>query len=167
MQASAQAPSHELASLPTAPEQWGHPNTAGYAPPPPPFLSMADLQLVALDIKTTLSAAISDLKADLRAAAARVEIVESVAMTHGAAIQQVQKVNDTQARHLIEIHRHMEDLENRGRRRNLQIRGILENIESPQLQPAVWAICNTLLGRPPDAPIDMERCHRALRPRGR
>lgn len=31
----------------------------------------------------------------------------------------------------------------------------------------MWAIFNTLLGRPPDTPVEMERCHRALRPRGR
>lgn len=89
-----------------------------------------------------------------RAVTAHVETVESAAMVHGVAIKQVQRVTDTHAQHLIEIHHHIEDLDNRGRRRNLRIRGIPKNIEGPQKQPAVWAICNTLLGRPPDAPID-------------
>lgn len=67
----------------------------------------------------------------------------------------------------MDMHRHMEDLDNRGRRRNLRVRGIPETVEGPQLQAAVWGIFNTLLGRPPDALVEMERCHRALRPRGR
>lgn len=53
------------------------------------------------------------------------------------------------------------------RKRNLWVRGIPETVEGPQLQSVVWAIFNTLLGRLPDAPVGMERCHRALRPRGR
>lgn len=45
-----------------------------------------DIQEVALDIKNTLLAAISDLKTDIRAIASRLEHVESAIMTHGAAI---------------------------------------------------------------------------------
>lgn len=40
---------------------------------PSPFLCLADLLSVALDIKNTLTAAIADLKADLKAVATRVE----------------------------------------------------------------------------------------------
>lgn len=65
------------------------------------------------------------------------------------------------------MQRHMEDLENRGRRSNVRIRGIPESLKGPQLQSVVWAIFNTLLGRPLDTPVDMERCHKALRSRGR
>lgn len=53
---------------------------------PSPFLCLADLQNVALDINNTLTAAIADLKADLKAVGSRVEHVEAAAMTHGAAI---------------------------------------------------------------------------------
>lgn len=104
---------------------------------------------------------------DIKAVASRLEHVEAAAMTHGAAIQQVQKVTSVHAQHLIEMHRHKEDLDNRGRRRNLRVRGIPESVEGPQLQSTIWAIFNTLLGRPPDAPVEIERCHRALRPSGR
>lgn len=123
LQTSTQASSHAAAasqiSLPSVPDHGGLPNTANYVPQPPSFLSITDLQAVAMDIKSTLTAAISDLKADLRAVVSRLETVESVAMTHRAAIQQVQQVFDTHAQHLIEMHRHIEDLDNRGRRRNL------------------------------------------------
>lgn len=61
-------------------------------------------------------AAISDLKTEIRAVE---ENVEAVAMTHGVAIQQVQRASTVQAQHLMEMHMHLEDLDNRGRRWNL------------------------------------------------
>lgn len=70
---------------------------------------MADLQLVVLDIKNTLTAANSDLKADLKAVASRLETVEATAMTQGTAIRRIQQVTDTHAQHLIEMHRHLEE----------------------------------------------------------
>lgn len=82
-------------------------------------------------------------------------------------MRQVQRATSVHAQHLMDMHRHMEDLDNRVRRRNLRVRGIPESVEGPQLQSVVWTMFNTLLGRPPDAPVEMERCHRALRLRGR
>lgn len=61
----------------------------------------------------------------------------------------------------------MEDLDNRGRRRNLRVRGFSESIDSAQLSRMVTAHFNELLERPQDTPIAMERIHRVLRPRGR
>lgn len=75
-------------------------------------------------------------------------------MTHGAAIQQVQMVISMHAQHLIDMHCHMEDLDNRGCRQNLRVRGIPESVEGLRLQPVVWAIFNILLDRPLDAPIE-------------
>lgn len=55
-----------------------------------PFLCLADLQSVALDIKSALTAAVADLKTEIKAINSRVEHVELTAMTQGAAIHQVQ-----------------------------------------------------------------------------
>lgn len=86
-------------------------------------------------------------------------------MSHGAAIQQVQQVSSSHDQIMLEIHHHLQDLDNRGRRHNLGLRRIPESMEGPQLQKTIWAICNTLLGRSLDAPIEMKRCHRTLRPK--
>lgn len=69
--------------------------------------------------------------------------------------------------HIIEIHRHLEDLDNRGRRHNIRIRGVPELADQNPIEQTAAAIFNDLLDRPPDSPIDFERAHRALRPRGR
>lgn len=62
---------------------------------------------------------------------------------------------------------HIEDLDNRGRRHNLCIHGLPESVEGELLTPTVISLFNSLLDRPPQSPIDMERIHRALRPRSR
>lgn len=58
-------------------------------------------------------------------------------------------------------------LDKRGRCHNLRVRGLPESIEPSSLTPTVSAVFNDLLERPHDTPIEMERIHRALRPRGK
>ena len=123
-----------------------------------------DLQSVALDIKHTLTAAISDLKTDLQAMGNRLKDVEEDTHLQAAAIRQVQKTYDMHLPHMFELHRHVEDLDNRGRRHNIRVRGLPEGIDQASMPLAVCAIFNDLLERPADAPIEMERIHRALRP---
>lgn len=93
-----------------------------------------------MDNKSTLTAAISDLKTELRDVASRLDHVEAAAMTHVATIEQVQQVTSVHAQHLIDMHHHIEDLDNRGRRCNLRFRGIPESVEGPQIQQVVWAV---------------------------
>lgn len=159
-QTSDAAAAHQVFTL----DYSGLPSAPAHDPLPSPLLSLADLQMVAMDIKNTLTAAISDLKMDLRAVASHLEHVESAAMTHGTAMQQVQQVTSAHAQHLIDMHHHIENFDNSGQGHNLRFQGISESVEGPQLQQVIWALCNTLLGRQPDAPLEMEHCRRALRP---
>lgn len=154
-QASSQASDQHVASHAVSSDSTGVRGVGASHTQPSPLLSLADLQLVALDIKSTLSAAITDLKSDMRAMASHLEHIESAALTHSAAIQQVQRVISVHAQHLIDMNRHLEDLDNRDWRRNLCIRGIPESVEGPQLQSVVWAIFNTLLSRPLDSPVEI------------
>lgn len=56
----------------------------------------------------------------------------------------------------------MEDLDNRGRRNNIRIRGVPEMVNAEQIRPALSSIFNGLLERPNESPIEFDR---ALRPR--
>lgn len=132
---------------------------------PPSLLDLQhDLQKVALDIRHTITEAISDLKADIHTMSHRITDVEQASQTHAAAIRQVQKSHDSQLTHMFELHRQVEDLDNRGRRHNVRVRGVPEGIDTPTLPQAICSIFNNLLDRPVDTPIEMERLHRALRP---
>lgn len=128
------------------------------------LLSLFDLEKVASDIKNTVTAAIADLRSDIQEAVHRIGDVEKTTQTHAAAIRQVQTTYDSQLPHLLDLHRHIEDLDNRGRRHNIRVRGVPENGDPGHLQQTICAIFNNLIDRPTDSPIEMERAHRALRP---
>lgn len=134
--------------------------TAGRTHPP----SLFDLETVAADIKNTVTTAIADLKAEIHAVAHRIDEVEQTSQTHAAAIRQVHTAFDSQLSQLLDLHRHVEDLDNRGRRHNIRVRGVPEAIEPGALQQTICTIFNELIDRPADSPIEMERAHRALRP---
>lgn len=55
--------------------------------------------------------------------------------------------------HLIEINRHLEDLDNRGRRNNIRVWGVPETIGPNQLRPALTSIFNNIMEKPADLPI--------------
>lgn len=74
---------------------------------------------------------------------------------------------DTQTLQMRDLQCHMEALDNRGRRRNLRLRGLPEAVEADKLLPTVTGLFNSLLDRPHTTAINMERIHRALRPKGR
>lgn len=60
---------------------------------------------------------------------------------------------------------HQDDQENRARRNNIRIRGLPESVETKDLAPAVIAMFNELLQKDKDAPLELDRIHRALGPK--
>lgn len=135
--------------------------------PQPPGLNIHDLRAIANDIKDTLSAAIAELRVDIHTLNDRVLEVEKVTAKHDTVLRKATRKIDTHTMQLRETQRRIEDLDNRGRRHNLRIRGLPEAIDAEQLTPAVTDLFNGLIDRPPQTKIEMERIHRALRPKGR
>lgn len=129
--------------------------------------SLSDLHFVAADIKETLSAAIADLKLDIRAVTTRVNDIEKTTAQQTAALRHINHKVNIHTTFLRDLYRHTEDLENRSRRNNLRVRGLPESVVFDRLSPAILNIFNDLLGCPPLTTIKMERLHRALRPKGK
>lgn len=69
---------------------------------------------------------------------------------------------DSHALHFIDMNRHLEDLNNRGRRNNIRV----ETVDTEQIIPALQRVFNSLLERQKDAEIEFVRAHMALRARG-
>uniref|UniRef100_A0A8C5LQL7 Uncharacterized protein n=1 Tax=Leptobrachium leishanense TaxID=445787 RepID=A0A8C5LQL7_9ANUR len=63
------------------------------------------------------------------------------------------------------LRRLVDDLDNRGRRCNLRIRGLYEMDPPEQLEDVLRRFFNKLLGREAHATLNFQRAHRALRPR--
>lgn len=123
-----------------------------------------DLQNIALYIKHTLMAAISDLKTDIQNTNHPLTEMEETSQLQAVAIRQVQKTHDLQLPHMFNLHSQVEDLDNRGHRHNIRLRGVPEGVEATELQQTVCSIFNNLLDRPADSPIEMEHINHALRP---
>lgn len=164
-QSQAAAPS--LTGMLSAPPAVAPSGMGGIEVSPPPHVNLHDLRAIAADIKDTLSAAISELRLDIHALSDRVHEVEKVADRHDTVLRRATHRIDIHTLQLRDMQRHVEDLDNRGRRHNLRIRGMPESIEGGQISTAVIGLFNDLLHRPPQTAIEMERIHRALRPKGR
>lgn len=168
-----QGPSSQPSSpphhMPTPPPQLLPPANGedGIELRPHPPLTILDLRSMADDIKNALAAAISELRLDLKSLNDRVQVVENVSDHHEVILQSVTEDIDSHTRQLRDMQRHVEDLDNRGRRHNLRIRGLPETFEGDQISTAIVSIFNSLLDRPAHTPIVMDRIHRALRPKGR
>ncbi|XP_040197765.1 olfactory receptor 1468-like [Rana temporaria] len=145
----------------------GGPDSAPTPVPASQPITITDLRAVATDIKEALAAAIADLRLDFKALDGRVQAVETILEDHDLVHQRSTRKIDDHTFQLREVNRHLEDLENKGRRHNLRVRGLPEAVESDRIRPEVTSIFNSILQRPLDTQITMERIHRALRPRGR
>lgn len=66
---------------------------------------------------------------------------------------------------MVEISRHLEDLDDHSRRHNNRLQGLPEAVTADQLEMALLHIFNDILDRPLVMPIDMERFHCLLKPR--
>lgn len=96
------------------------------------------------------------------------ERVDSLEKGHDATrryTSQLQSQVLAQSRALRDTRRHLEDLDNRGRRNNIRIRGLPEAEGSEDLQLILEAIFNRLLGDPISTKIKLDRAHRALHPK--
>lgn len=158
----AQTPSSPSAATDTT-MAGGSTSRAERAQPP----SLFDLEKLVSDIKNTVTAVTADLRTNIQAVAHRTGEVEQTTQTHAAAIRQVQSTYDSQLSHLLDLHRHVEDLNNRVRRHNIRVWGVPESTDPGTLQQTICTIFNDLIDRPADSPIEIERAHRALRPQPR
>lgn len=106
------------------------------------------------------------LRTDLHHLSAKVASIEEETYDTKMEISHIHDRLSTQASALREFQRHLEDLDNRGRRNNIRVRGLPEATQDEDLQVTLQAIFNNVLGRPENQRIKLDRAHRALRPRG-
>lgn len=89
----------------------GSPFTAATNP-----LCLTNLQTVASDKKVAMSAAlvtaITELKADIHSIAGQMGMMEQAVSRQSDVIRQVQRTSDSNLCYILEIHRHLEDIDN-------------------------------------------------------
>uniref|UniRef100_A0A8C5M737 Uncharacterized protein n=1 Tax=Leptobrachium leishanense TaxID=445787 RepID=A0A8C5M737_9ANUR len=127
----------------------------------------ADLTVATTALRQSLAADIQMLLDDIGGLQGRLDRVETGQRDQATFNTEISTRVDAQHHLLITLTRHVEDLENRGRRQNIRIRGLPEGETSPaELGRIRLRLFNSILGRDHTSHIDIERCHRALRPKG-
>lgn len=128
-------------------------------------LQLSDLHDITADIAEPRVVFISDLRADIHAVTSRVSKVEEKLRDQATHYQCSQDLLAQHPSKLRYINRRIEDLDNCGRRHNVRIRGLPETVSPDQLESAVLSIFNDLFERAADSFVEIQRFHRALRPR--
>lgn len=127
-------------------------------------LTYAAMTDIAADIKSSFSAALSDIKTELLKLTEQMAVNERAGKRRDRALIRLDEITNTHSQHLIDMNRQIEDLDNR-RRNNIRVRGVPEAITHDQIRPTLTSIFNKLIERLEQSPIDFDRAHRALRPR--
>lgn len=94
----------------------------------PLAITASDLWAMSAEIKQTVTGAIAELRADLQSMNAKITTMETTVQQQDQLLQRVHKKSQIHDYYLLEMHYHFEDLDNRGRRSNLRIRGIPESV---------------------------------------
>lgn len=84
-------------------------------------LTYAVMSGFAADIKSTFSAAIADLKSNLLILTEKLAAIETMGKYRDRRLLRLESVAISHSSYLIEVNRHLEDLDNRGRRNNIKV----------------------------------------------
>ncbi|OCT72246.1 hypothetical protein XELAEV_18035216mg [Xenopus laevis] len=118
-----------------------------------------DLRAMAKTLRESQKADLAEIKAELRSIGeAYSKMDDRLGKAEQAHNHLVHRSNDHH-RFIYLLRKHMEDLDNRGRRNNLRIRGIPDSVAAADLGDTVRAIFNSILGRDPSSPLELDRVH--------
>ncbi|CAH2325024.1 Hypothetical predicted protein [Pelobates cultripes] len=97
----------------------------------------------------------------------RMQTLDEEGITTALQLTKIQSLQQTHNEAILFLQRKIEDLDNRGRRNNLRIRGLPEapDGESENVTLTLTSLFNKLLNRPHDTSINFDRAHRAVRPK--
>lgn len=124
-----------------------------------------DFKVLVAEVKEACKVEIAAVRQDLRHVSERVDSLETEHDLTRRYISQLQTHVSSQEALLQDTQLHIEDLDNRGRRNNIRVRGLPEAEGAEDLQTTLESIFNKLLNDSATGKILMDRAHRALRPK--
>ncbi|OCT80142.1 hypothetical protein XELAEV_18026953mg [Xenopus laevis] len=124
-----------------------------------------DLNYLLEDIKATQKQETAEIKAELGALAHRLEGIEDDQRTLKERMGHQELEVTEHGKQLMELRWLLDDAQNRSPRNNLRIRGLPEDIQSPEAKQLLTQLFKRLLDRDLDTEIMIERLHRVGVPR--
>ncbi|XP_069593107.1 uncharacterized protein [Ranitomeya imitator] len=143
--------------------------------PPPPsqdwqsilasLPSKEDFKILISEVKDICRAEIANVRQDLQHLNGRIEALEEEHDSTRKHMTEIHQLVSSQQKVMEEMQSHLEDLDNRGRRCNIRVKGVpeVEDSESPDL--ILQDIFNNILGAPSTNITKLDRAHRALQPK--
>ncbi|CAH2311975.1 Hypothetical predicted protein [Pelobates cultripes] len=124
----------------------------------------ADLLTLTTTIQDALRAEMAGIRTEVSAHVGRIQALEHVVETHTVRQTATDTAISRQGELILHMRRHLEDLDNRGRRCNIRIRRIPEPDGGEDVENVLTDLFNTILGADAPQSFDFERAQRALRP---
>ncbi|CAH2292096.1 Hypothetical predicted protein [Pelobates cultripes] len=124
-----------------------------------------DLQTNTTAIQETLRAEVAGLRADLATQAGRITALEEADAALTARVASTDNAVARQGEMLLNMRRHLEDVDNRGRRCNIRVRGVPEAEGAEDAQNTLKELFRSIMLPTLLPHIEFDRAHRALRPR--
>ncbi|CAH2272690.1 Hypothetical predicted protein [Pelobates cultripes] len=129
------------------------------------MVTRTDLQTLTATIQDTLRSEVAGIRTEIAAQAGRITAAEEAAAALTARMASTDTAVARQGDMLLSIRRHLEDVDNRGRRCNIRVRGVPEAEGTENAEEVLKELFQSLLQSPQPRQIELERAHRALRPR--
>ncbi|CAH2319313.1 Hypothetical predicted protein [Pelobates cultripes] len=122
-----------------------------------------DLRGLSETLYAAIHTEVTALRADLVAQDSRLQHLENTTQAHTAEAEASNLAITRQGNMLLTLRRHTEDLDNRGRRSNIRVRGIPESAGEEDVEALLRALFRGILGAETPATIEFDRAHRANR----
>ncbi|OCT84865.1 hypothetical protein XELAEV_18023024mg [Xenopus laevis] len=129
--------------------------------------SKSDIKEMLREVTSSIINELQDIKRDMLSLATRTDYIET---NHSKLIQNQKalntKINKLKKQCMDEMQRHMDDLENKGRRNNIRVRGVPEIVKAEEIHTALLQIFNSILNKDPSTEIAIDREQRVPKPKG-
>uniref|UniRef100_A0A8C5PVC9 Uncharacterized protein n=1 Tax=Leptobrachium leishanense TaxID=445787 RepID=A0A8C5PVC9_9ANUR len=119
----------------------------------------ADLSDMVADLRDNFGREVLEIRTEVTTLSTRVGALEEVAQ------RPPPETSATLPAAFSELQRRVDDLDNRGRRHNIRVRGLPESDGPKDPRAILTELFNQILNRKLNTPILFDRAHRALRPR--
>ncbi|CAH2246645.1 Hypothetical predicted protein [Pelobates cultripes] len=125
----------------------------------------ADLLVLTTTIQDALRAEMAGIRTEVTAQGTRIQELEHSHEAHTARLVATDTTVARQGVLLLQLRRAVEDLDNRGRRCNIRVRGLPEAEGEEDVEDTLTALFRMILPADTSLALRYERAHRALRPR--
>ncbi|CAH2223861.1 Hypothetical predicted protein [Pelobates cultripes] len=125
----------------------------------------ADLLTLTTTIQDALRAEMAGIHTEVATHTGRIQALEHSSETQSARHTATDNAIARQGELILHMRRHLEDLDNRGLRCNIRLRGIQEAERGENAEEVLRGLFRLVLQADAPQKIEFERAHRALRPR--